>query len=367
MNKPDLSQFNQKPCVIAGDDCLLITPKEMGVDWTVDNLCYRSVIVRVSDGLRISCGWNKFFNFSEKPSLYPNPENFNDWKIEEKLDGSLIIISKYKDQIIVRTRGVVDAFQHDSGPELQKILNANNKIIDNKWIQSGVYSLLFEHCSIINPIIVKYQEPKLVLLGVIPHFNQKPMISANVDFIANEIDVERPKKYTFNNIKEIIDNCKELKGMEGYVLQYNSSQNRVKLKGAHYLFLHRAKSSISSFDKVVDLFFEMGKPESYEKFADAVEKGLDHELRMMADENIKDVSRCYAEACRTLQEISDFVLTLDGLPRKDAAMQILARYQEEGLSSFAFNYLNKKPIQDKDVIKLILLLHDKNTKQTNEK
>ncbi len=356
----DLSNFIQKPCVIAGDDCLLITPNDIMTEWTKDNLNYRSVIVRASDWKPISCGFPKFFNNTEKPALYPNPEEFHDWEINEKLDGSLICISKYKGQLIVRTRGVVDAFIHDSGPELKQLIEDNNLISNNLWVDSEEYTLLFEHLSVINPIIIKHKQPKLVLIGAIINKNYYILPSQLLDIIAVEIGVGRPINYSFKNLSEIVNNCKELKGMEGYVLSYNGSQNRIKLKGDNYLMLHRAKSQISSFDKIVDLFFALGKPEPYQAFYDAVEKHLDHELAEIASENLLEVTVLYQEVTETLKEISDFVLTLDGLSRKDAALKIKDKFESRGLCSFAFNLLNKKEILDKDKIKLLLQFKENN-------
>ena len=62
---PDPKQFNFKDCVIAGDDCVLVTPKDMGVEWNDDNKIFRSSIWRKSDGKLISAGFKKFVNYFE--------------------------------------------------------------------------------------------------------------------------------------------------------------------------------------------------------------------------------------------------------------------------------------------------------------
>jgi hypothetical protein len=67
----------------------------------------------------------KFYHFPNLPILNENPEHFpvpTDLKnsvITDKLDGSLLIVSKYKGNYILRTRGTVDATRLENGYELE--------------------------------------------------------------------------------------------------------------------------------------------------------------------------------------------------------------------------------------------------------
>jgi hypothetical protein len=74
MKLPTTEEFTFKDCVIAGDDCWLITPNHIGVKWTDENARFRSCIVRKSDNFVVSQGFGKFTNFSEQPDFQP-------WKI----------------------------------------------------------------------------------------------------------------------------------------------------------------------------------------------------------------------------------------------------------------------------------------------
>src|SRR5271166_2497535 len=89
----DYENFNIKDVLLFGENFLLITPKEIGTSWTVDNLIFRSCLLRKEDYFPISLSWPKFFNFGEKSDLYPDFEKFDDWIIDEKEDGSTILIS----------------------------------------------------------------------------------------------------------------------------------------------------------------------------------------------------------------------------------------------------------------------------------
>ena len=68
---PDHTQFNIKDCIIAGDECILVTPKDMGVEWTDDSKVFRSSVWRKSDMFPISLSYKKFTNCGEKPDFEP--------------------------------------------------------------------------------------------------------------------------------------------------------------------------------------------------------------------------------------------------------------------------------------------------------
>ncbi len=359
--KLDRESFNLKPCEIAGSACLLITPNDITVKWTKDTLNYRSVIVRVNDGAPISCGFPKFLNYGQSPDLYPDPALFTDWVVESKEDGSLICISQYKGQNIIRTRGVTDAFQHDSGPELKGLLEKYPYVLDNEWVENEKMTLLFEHCSVFNKIVINYPEPKLVLIGAVWHDTYEMIDAHSLDRMAKMMEVERPKKYEFKNLQEIIDNCETLKGMEGYVLSYQNFQQRVKLKGKHYLFLHKAKSEIGSFDKVLDLFLSSGVT-AFEQFYFYVETHLDYELAEIAKPDMEEICRLNLLAHRELDNMREKIVALSGKTRKDAAMEIQKLY-DENQRGLAFTMLSGKNIDTKQAKQLILRLkvkHDEN-------
>ncbi len=73
----------------------------------------------------------------------------------EKLDGSLLIVSKYNGQYILRTRGTVDASIMANGHELEIFKNTIlSKLADNN--DTWDYSVLFEWLSPINKIVLNY-------------------------------------------------------------------------------------------------------------------------------------------------------------------------------------------------------------------
>jgi hypothetical protein len=95
----------------------LVNPVDMGCQWDSSNLIFRSSVWD-SEGNLVSAGFKKFFNLFEKPELSPGVEELSDAEIIEKIDGSCLIISRYKDRLIIRTRGT---FTTDNLPNADDI------------------------------------------------------------------------------------------------------------------------------------------------------------------------------------------------------------------------------------------------------
>ena len=111
--------FNFKDCVICGDECVLVTPKNPSVKWTQKTKYLRSVIYRKSDHYPVSLGFPKFVNWSENQENFPLPASLEGCEINTKIDGSLLIVSSYEGEQIIRTRGTVSARLLDSGFEIE--------------------------------------------------------------------------------------------------------------------------------------------------------------------------------------------------------------------------------------------------------
>ena len=122
----NLEEFNLNTGLIAGENCILVTPKVIGVKWTQENKIFRSSIWDVRGNL-VSASFSKFTNWGESPEEFPVPNSLKNCTVVEKMDGSLLSVTKYKGQYILRTRGTFDAHAMENGHELEifkeKILN----------------------------------------------------------------------------------------------------------------------------------------------------------------------------------------------------------------------------------------------------
>ena len=315
MKLPDPEQFNFKDCVIAGDDCWLITPSDMSTKWTDDNARFRSCIVRKSDNYVVSQGFGKFTNFGERPDFQPWD---NSWEIEarHKLDGSLLIVSKYKGELIIRTRGTIDARQLPNGYEIntlkQKYSTFFNKL---EWESDDTldYTYLLEWTTPTNIIVLReHAEPTLTLVGVVFHGNEygDSIFYADqdaVDILSRMFNFNRPQKYEYNSIEECIMDVAAWTGKEGVVLYSPDGQTLKKIKADEYCELHKLATGIKGINQVLDVFMASPKFTKSEDFYKYIETTLDYEIAEKCKEYIEKICDAYRHVVQWIEKIESVI------------------------------------------------------------
>lgn len=350
MKLPSSEEFNFKDCVIFGDECWLITPKEIGVKWTVETLQFRSMVVRKSDHFIVSHSFPKFFNWSEQPDLdkFPLDESFYAY---EKLDGSLAILDSYKNQLIARTRGTVDLRQLPNGHELDFLLKKYKKFFDY-IIEDPEVTYLCEWQTNNNIIVIGgFPEPKLSLIGGIHKATGKMFSQAHLDDLAKDLDISRPEKYHYNSIQECINDVEMWVGKEGVVV-YSESNKMRKIKGSWYCSVHRLATGMRSLSHVLEFFLESPRFTEYQDFYNYTVDHIDYEVA----EKIKDeallITEAYDKFLKSVETIRD---TLDRdirhyATRKEQALAIQKEFQG-WMMTIAFTLLDNRQIDDKIIHK----------------
>ena len=340
---PDSKQFNFKDCVIAEDECVLITPKDMGVEWNDQNKYFRSSIWRKSCGKLISAGYRKFVNYGEKPEFEPFPQNTMLCAVEKK-DGSSLIVSDHKDKLIVRTRGTVDASTLANGHEIELLKKKYPKAFDNEWLKAGWYSLLFEWTTPTNRIVLKEsEEPTLWLIGMIDHFEYRYIDQFNLNQYAKEMGVDRPKTHRFlmsDTLDDIKKEIEPLKDIEGVVVYDGSGQILKKIKTLRYLYLHRIFTGVKTVDHLFNVWKDSGYL-VYDYFKEYLADQYDHELVLSLNELINELFVIRDNILVITNRIHEFVnhKEFKDLPRKEQAQQIITTWGK--WSGLAFNILDK--------------------------
>lgn len=354
---PDHTQFNIKDCIVAGDECILVTPKDMGVEWTEENKFFRSSIWRKSDMKPVSLGFRKFMNYGEKPDF--EPLNSEDGvRAIQKIDGSCLIVSKYKDQLIIRTRGTVDATKLENGYEIAHLILKYPKAFDNEWLDSEHYTLLFEWTTPTNRIVLQEStEPTLWLIGMVIHGTYNYVCQFNLNTYAKEMGVERPKSYGISlggSIEDIKKRIELLADIEGVVIYddapgYGSGQILKKIKTLRYLQLHRVFTGIKNVNHVVDLWIEHGCL-SRDEFEAALSAAYDHELVVSIELLLNDMYGRWESIQTKLEDIKHTITRNLHLSRKEIAQLVLHEYKI--WASIAFEILDNKTHNTKKLFEL---------------
>lgn len=350
----DQSQFMVHPHVIGGQTVYLVQPQHIGAKFTQTNKHLRSSVWD-HEGNLVSAGFPKFTNWGENPDHFPVPTSLKNTTVVEKLDGSLLVVSKWNGNLILRTRGTVDATALENGYELEifreKFINSIKHDTPDTWD----VSILFEWVSPENRIILNYgDQPDWYLVGMVNHSDYSLHTQKDLDMWAKNKGFPRPNTYTFPSIDDLMKNIEGWKGKEGVVIYSNNDQTLHKVKGLWYLALHRMKEAFASFDKVIDAWFEQNEP-SYQKFEEFIVSQFDWELWTQIRGDASRICDGYKQVEQIVVGMQRFVdETLKPLPsRKEQAIKVLSAYGETNRASFVFKLLDGKPLERDDRKKLL--------------
>ena len=349
----DRTQFMVHDHFVGGELVHLIQPQHFGTQWRQDNKHLRSVVVN-HEGEVISAGFPKFTNWGENPEHFSVPNSLNNCNVVEKLDGSLLIVSKYKGNYILRTRGTVDAYTLSNGYELdifkEKILSKLHNDVDT-WN----YSVLFEWVSPVNKIVLNYgEEPDWHLVGFVNHINYSMAQQDLLDAMAEKYGFKRPTTYSFPSVEQLLKDVEQWKNKEGVCVYSHNDQNIHKVKGAWYLALHHMKSELSNIEKVLDVWLERGMPD-YQTFYNYINTTFDFELAEQCRGMISNICDAKKEVDKIVWGMNLFVNTrLNFLPtRKQQAELTIASYGDTNRAAFIFKLLDGKSLGKEEYKKLM--------------
>jgi predicted RNA-binding protein len=152
-----------------------------------------------------------------------------------------------------------------------------------------------------------------------------------------------------------------LKDQEGLCVYYGNEQQIRKVKAASYLFLHRAKSEISSIEKVIDVYIDWfmdrhnlsHEPTGYVEFFEYLTEKFDFEIATMATGHASRICDAMKEVHKIMNALFEFASARMNIPRNIAAKEVLQAYGSTGRSSIIFKMLDRKVIGSDDYKKLL--------------
>ena len=281
----------------------------------------------------------------------------------EKLDGSTLIFSRYKGHTVIRTRGTVDARKQANGHEIDYLCEKYKKfIVYLEMVETSNESFLLEWLSPTNRIVLNYgDEPDMVLIAIINHNEYSLMRQSQLDYFASDIGLRRPRTFSYNSVEEMKSAVEVLKDQEGLCVYYGNEQQIRKVKAAQYLFLHRAKSEISSIEKIIDVYIDWfmprntlsHEPTGYVEFFEYLTEKFDFEIATMATGHASRICDAMKEVHKIMNALFEFASERMNIPRNIAAKEVLQAYGSTGRSSIIFKMLDRKVIGSDDYKKLL--------------
>lgn len=336
LSKIDNERFhiNSRSIPSLGDFVLIVPHKAMW-EWNENELHLRSLMCR-PDGEVVSAGFPKFFNFGERPD--------NDQRVElglaqhrtrftEKVDGSLIIRSVFDGNVHFRTRGC-EVIASDMREEVEKTIRDKYwKLLDPEFFPDSKQSMLLEFVSPKNQIVVRYDEPKMVYLGLSQFASQnlRVVLAPEHPHEPGMPEVVSMFNVTFDEtkLKAVSDGVINLKDQEGTVTWTTTTDESgaqqvilTKFKSAWYLRLHALRSQATP--RYLKEFCYFNKVNSLEELKEAFYKeGFDWEIVSYIEPMFTEIED-RNNAIETVAAGVDTMLSRDGvldLPtRKDKAL-----------------------------------------------
>lgn len=351
LNEVNRDDFNVKPGEIAGETCYLIFPK-MFPKWDNKNRYFRSSIWN-KGGELISASWRKFTNHNgEQPDFEPLPDKGVGGLIQ-KIDGSTLIVSKYKNELIVRTRGSFNTESQENKSDIDLFKVKYPDLFDNCLINDGKFSIVCEWVSPRNIIVLKeLPEPDLFLTGLIHHKDYWYEGQKGLDILAEDmLGLKRPRYFPIkDNLAQTLSGIEKMTEIEGVVIFSRDGQILKKVKTELYLRLHRFRNS-ATLESTLDLFAEMGYP-TYNEFEKRISELYDFECFQMIRGHASLICDAHKEVNRIIEGMKVFLLDRKGFGRKDLALDVVSSYGKTNRASFLFLLADKGSLGSDSLKKL---------------
>lgn len=197
------------------------------------------------DGKLISRPLHKFFNYGE----HPDTSEGVDWSSAlflEKLDGSMVRPIKLDGKIRWATKNGITEMSEPIEEWLEYL--PEYEVFAENCIEINV-TPIFEWCSPDNQIVIKYNEPKLILLAIRDNKTGVYFGYDQLERLSNRFKIPVVQKFSGS-----IEDVKAMTDGEGIVAYTN--KGILKVKSDWYVQLHRAKEAATRPVDIIRLINE---------------------------------------------------------------------------------------------------------------
>ena len=231
-------------------DLLLLkySPVIYETGWNKLALMCRGKVIDTKQVKLITYPFDKFFNLNEVPStkealIRKHIETARTVYVSEKMDGTLISVSRYNGKPLITTTGAFDNIYIEIADKLlQQYPDLYNNFPDG-------YTMLFELICPESRQCVDYGDAKkMILIGIRSHETLNLLSRQDLEDTAKDygLEIVSQEFLTLDDMKHKINDRNTNK--EGWVLriiQDDGSEQMVKMKYEEYFMLHCMKSGIS--------------------------------------------------------------------------------------------------------------------------
>lgn len=285
--------------------------------WNETTLACRGLVL--DDNYEVVArGFPKFFNYSEHKGDLPS----SDFEVTEKADGSLLLVFKYKDELVFATRG---SFNSDQALEARKIWEEKYSDVE---ILEG-YTYLFELIYPENRIVLDYKGFRgCIFLAILDKAGKDVKLRFEFPIKINKL------QFTIDEILEI-----DLPDKEGFVVRFECGL-RLKFKQEEYVRLHKIITNAST----LTIWEALRDNIPFDQFLEKVPDEFYAFVKKTKESLLKQFNEIDKEIDDWLTYV--LILTHEGqlVTRKDQALWIIANVKPKHYQDAVLNKLSGKDI-----------------------
>lgn len=204
----------------------------------------RGLTFQTSTGKLIGRPYHKFFNYLECEETHATI--FEDWNIchySEKLDGSMVFpVIKDNGEMLWLTKKGISEVSLRAADFVSDIVHYQDFV---RHAASKGLQPIFEWIDPAYPIIIRYQEKRLVLTALRHLVTGSYMSLPTMNVYARDFHVECAKFYNLVDGFDLVEHADSIEDHEGFVARSDRGK-MVKVKAKDYVFRHRSKTALIS-------------------------------------------------------------------------------------------------------------------------
>ncbi len=288
------------------------------------------------DGTIAARTFHKFFNIGEKEETQPHLIDFSrDHTIMEKRDGSMLHPMQVDGHIRWMTKmGITSVAE-----QAEEFISANVKYLDfASWCIENELTPIFEWTSPNNKIVIEYPEDSLTLLAVRHTITGEYMKTSDSVLLQKIQEFNIPVvevHSSFESAKALLEYTKPLRGVEGFVVDFDG--HKVKVKADHYVMLHKTKDMIRSERNIADIIINE-QLDDVLPLLDATDLATVRAYELHLDAAIENV-------LGRLEGLITLARVLHGGVKKDVAINFVPNLLNKEDASFIFAAIDGKDLR----------------------
>lgn len=286
----------------------------------------RGTVVDTAQRRVLAWPYNKFWNHGE---ALADPIDWSSARVQEKLDGSLMILYCAREEWAVASSGHPTAggsFGSDTCTFRDAFWTLERELGVDVHRLEPTCTYMFELCHTPNRVVVKHDRPRLVMHGARDMILGRELSRVELESFARAARCEVVDEHPIGSIDDCLSAAEALDPLkqEGFVV-VDGVFNRVKIKSPRYVILHHLKGEATP-RRAIELWQTGETSEllaSFPEFRPVIDP-IQRDLDLIAEQCVKDFAENMPRASR-----KEFALAVKDRPWSSVLFKMLGEERHD--------------------------------------